>query len=83
MKNTNLFENLSVEQTIDLNGGSVIGFLLKLIGGAITAYGIYETGKDHIYDYYYDQAYNAEMDRLESQSIGGSSSSGTMYLEAR
>jgi hypothetical protein len=65
MRNTNLFfENLSDEQAIDLNGGSVTGVIIAIVSGIITAYGIYETGKNHIYEYNYNKAYNAEMERL-------------------
>jgi|BioPla2DNA2_1021312.scaffolds.fasta_scaffold52077_3 hypothetical protein len=67
MRNTNLFfENLSDEQAIDLNGGSVTGVIIAIVSGIITAYGIYETGKNHIRDYNYNKAYKAEWERLEN-----------------
>jgi hypothetical protein len=57
------FENISDEQMMELNGGWILT-VLKVVSTCITIYGIYEMGKDHIYDYNYNKAYKAEMKRL-------------------
>lgn len=84
MRNTNLFENLSDEQTVDLNGGGPL--ILAIVGAIITVYGVYETGKNHIYNYNYDKAYKEETERLaRSSSTSNSNSSGgsgVMYHQA-
>ena len=83
MSNTDLFfENMSDEQTINLNGGSVLAVAVAIISGCITAYGIYETGKNHIYEYNYNKAYDAEMERLSPSKVsyGGG---GTMVLQTQ
>ncbi|CRZ34439.1 hypothetical protein DFR55_101212 [Herbinix hemicellulosilytica] len=79
------FENIPDDQILELSGGCVIGTILSIAGTLITLNGIYETGKDHIYDYYYDKAYKAETARLERIEKSQTSSSyygggGVSYL---
>lgn len=63
----NSFCELSHNDLEQLNGGSLTG-ILAIIGAIITIYGIYDTGKSHIYDYNYDKAYTEEKERLEQSS---------------
>lgn len=80
------FKNMSDEQMMEINGGAVISAILAVAGACITIYGIYETGKNHIYDNSYEKAYKAEYERLEEiyyKNNAGSGSGGVRYMQAQ
>lgn len=80
------FKNMSDEQMMEINGGEAITVIMAVVSVCITVYGIYETGKNHIYDNSYEKAYNAESERLkksESNRSGGSGGSGVMYRQVQ
>lgn len=83
MSNTDLvFENILNEELIELNGGGVLSTIVTIVSVCISVYGVYETGKNHIYEYNYNKAYDAEMERL-NQSSRSYGSGDKMVLQAQ